>query len=114
LGAGATIGGVILLAIGLMMVVGGGGAAIMSMTNSNMSSSMFPSGLTMTIGIVFFWIGMVPTIIGVRLIAGTGRIDDLEEDVNIIKKHLEGEIKRQSIAKQDNKQDADFDKNEKS
>jgi len=33
MGAAATIGGVILLAIGLMMVAGGGGMALMELTS---------------------------------------------------------------------------------
>lgn len=108
MGAGATIGGVILLAIGLIMVAGGGGAFIMSMMNSGFSSS----SPAMIGGIVLFWIGMAPTVIGIRLIARSGRIEDLEDEVHNIKRYLDEEIKRKSNKEQDNKPDVDSDKNE--
>jgi len=114
LGAVATIGGVILLAIGLVMVAGGGGITILSLMSIGGASGMMgSSSSSMWIwGSVLFWIGMAPTVIGIRLVARTGRVDNLEYDVDIIKKHLEEEIKRKSNKEEDTKPDVNSDKNE--
>jgi len=101
MGAGTTIGGVILLAIGLIMVAGGGSMTLMEM----MSSAFSSSSSAMIGGIILFWIGMAPTVIGIRLIARSGRIEDLEDEVHNIKRYLDEEIKRKSNEEQDNKSD---------
>lgn len=67
---GNAIGGVILMAIGIIMVVGGGAGAIDSMCIGQGYGSTCRSDMMAFIGgIVVFWIGMIPTIFGVRLIA---------------------------------------------
>gem|GEM_PF-676234 len=63
------VGGVILLAIGLLMVVGGGAAAIGSMCLGQSYGSCQSNTFGWIIGVVIFWIGMIPTIFGVRGIA---------------------------------------------
>ena len=95
MGAAATIGGVILLAIGLMMVAGGGGMALMELTRGAFSSS----STNFLLGIVLFWIGMVPTVFGVRLIARTKNLDKLQADVDLIKKELNDQLSKQTLSK---------------
>jgi len=99
MGAAATIGGVILLAIGLVMVVGGGAAAIAAMCIGQSYGSCNSDELTFIGGVIFFWIGMVPTVFGVRLIAKTPNIDKLQEDVDLIKKELNDQLSKQTLSK---------------
>ncbi len=66
---GQAVGGVILLAIGLMMVVGGGAAVLTSMCLGQPYGSCRSDFITLIGGSIVFWIGMVPTIFGVRVIA---------------------------------------------
>ncbi len=67
------VGGVILMAIGIMMVTGGAGMLISSLclgqSTYGMGGSCRGDMATGIAGIVIFWIGMIPTIFGVRTIA---------------------------------------------
>jgi len=51
------------------------------------------------LGVVLFWIGMVPTVIGVRLIARTKNLDKLQADVDLIKKVLNDQLSKQTLSK---------------
>ena len=66
---GNAIGGVILMAIGIIMVVGGGAGAIDSMCIGQAYGTCRSDMMALIGGVVIFWIGMIPTIFGVRLIA---------------------------------------------
>ena len=66
---GHAIGGVILLAIGLMFVVGGGASAIDSLCIGQSFGSCRSDTMTFIGASIVFWIGMIPSIFGVRLVA---------------------------------------------
>ena len=70
---GVAIGGAILLAIGLVMVTGGAATGFAGMCwFSAMSASgarCYSDGLVMMMGWAIFWIGLIPTIFGVRFVA---------------------------------------------
>ena len=67
------IGGAILLAIGLVMVTVGAATGFAGMCwFSAMSASgvrCYSDGLVMMMGWAIFWIGLIPTIFGVRFVA---------------------------------------------
>jgi len=64
------VGGVILLAIGLLMVVGGGASAIASMcVGQPLYGSCRSDTFTWTFGVVIFWIGMIPSVYGIKYVA---------------------------------------------
>ena len=64
---GVAIGGAILLAIGLVIVVGTGIAGTCWMSRT--CGSGYGSTLNLYISWILFWIGLIPTIFGVRYIA---------------------------------------------
>lgn len=69
---GDAIGGVFLMAIGIMLVVGGGGMVIVSLClgqSTGYGGTCRSDMMSFITGEVAFWIGMIPTIFGVRLIA---------------------------------------------
>ena len=67
---GRAIGGVILMAIGMVMVVAGGGMVIASLCiGQPLYGSCRGDMMAFIGGAIFFWIGMIPTIFGVRIIA---------------------------------------------
>lgn len=69
---GRAIGGVILMAIGIVMVVGGGAVVIASLCigqSSGYGGTCQSNIMAFIGGAVWFWIGMIPTVFGVRLIA---------------------------------------------
>lgn len=66
---GNAVFGVFLMAIGILMVVGGGAGAIDAMCFGQAYGTCNSDGMAAIVGIIIFWIGMIPTIFGVRLIA---------------------------------------------
>ena len=66
---GHAVGGVFFMAIGIIMVVGGGAAALDLMCIAHTYGTCRSDMMALIGGLVFFGIGMIPTIFGVRLIA---------------------------------------------
>lgn len=66
---GRAVGGVILMAIGMVMVVAGGIGTLASLCIGQSLYGCSGDFLTFIGSAVVFWIGMIPTISGVRLIA---------------------------------------------
>ena len=66
---GKAIGGSILLAIGLLFVVGGGASVITSLCLGQPYGSCRSDFMMLIVGSIMFWIGIVPTIFGVRFVA---------------------------------------------
>jgi hypothetical protein len=66
------VGGVVLMAIGIMMVVGGGASVLDQFCigqSTGYGGTCRSDMMGFIAGAVVFWIGMIPTIFGVRLIA---------------------------------------------
>jgi len=101
MGAGKTIAGVILLAIGLPMVISGGAIVIDSFLNPSYNQPYSSNGMIWIIGVISFWIGMVPTIFGIRFVAQPGTIREIEDRIDILTKHSEENItKKHDFQKQ--------------
>lgn len=69
---GQAVGGVILMAIGMVMVVGGGGMVIASLCigqSTGYGGTCRSDMMAFIAGEVLFWVGMIPTVFGVRMIA---------------------------------------------
>ena len=66
------VGGVILMAIGIMLVVGGGASVLDQFCigqSTGYGGTCRSDMMGFIAGAVIFWVGMIPTICGVRLIA---------------------------------------------
>ena len=92
-GAGNTIAGVILLAIGLSMVIIGGAAGIDPFLNRSSGQYNSFDTLTWIAAIIIFWIGMLPTIFGIRFIAQTNIIHEIDGRIDTLTKHIGEDIK---------------------
>ena len=68
---GVAIGGAILLAIGLVMVTSGAATGFAGMCWGIKLSGVrcYSDGLMMMMGWAIFWIGLIPTIFGIRYVA---------------------------------------------
>ena len=67
---GVAIGGAILLAFGLVLVVSGAATGFAAMCWGPPTSVRCHSdGLMMMMGWAIFWIGLIPTIFGIRYVA---------------------------------------------
>ena len=67
---GIAIGGAILLAFGLVLVVSGSATGFAGMCFFKMSGvRCYSDGLMMMMGWAIFWIGLIPTIFGIRYVA---------------------------------------------
>lgn len=67
---GIAIGGALLTALGLLMIVAGGNAGLIEMCWAwNMSGRCYPDFFSATIAWAIFWVGIIPTIFGIRYIA---------------------------------------------
>ena len=67
---GVAIGGAILLAFGLVLVVSGAATGFAAMCwGPSTSVRCHSDGLMMMMGWTIFWIGLIPTIFGIRYIA---------------------------------------------
>ena len=67
---GVAIGGAILLAFGLVLVVSGAATGFAAMCwGSSTSVRCHSDGLMMMMGWTIFWIGLIPTIFGIRYVA---------------------------------------------